>query len=76
MYFLKTRRLFCLLRLWEFFRASSFMVILLVIGRETLLLLNHYKIIIRARRRRFSNLCNFIRAENLKQPVHQIESFG
>ncbi len=30
MYFLIARRLFCLLRLYEFFRASCFMLILLV----------------------------------------------
>ena len=30
MYFFKARRFFCLLRLWEFFRASCFMLILLV----------------------------------------------
>jgi hypothetical protein len=35
MYFLKARRLFCLLRLREFFRASSFMVNLLVCWNET-----------------------------------------
>ena len=32
MYFLIARRLFCLLRLCRFFRASSFMLILLVRG--------------------------------------------
>jgi hypothetical protein len=36
MYFFKARRLFCLLRLCEFFRASCFMVILLVRSQSAL----------------------------------------